>query len=89
MKDQTASRPRSAAHRLHCHIAHRLRRNIISQRIARYGRHARLIHLEDVETAQHPLPVHHLPIHHLAASNIDLDDLTSTLNLFDTGHVNG
>ena len=84
MKDLTAWRPRSAAHRLHRHLVHRLRRNIIGQRMGRCPRRARLIHLEGIGAAPHALPAHHL-----AASNLDLDDLTSTLNLFDAGHVNG
>lgn len=87
MNDQTASRPPSAAYSLHRHLAHRLRRNIISQRIGRCRRRGRLIYLGGAGTAPHPLPVHHL-----AASNIDLDHLTSTLNLFDlfdAGYVNG
>ncbi|MBY0561052.1 hypothetical protein [Hyphomicrobium sp.] len=84
MKDLTAWRPRSAAHRLHRQLVHRLRRNIISQRIGRGPYRARVIHLEGIGATPHALPAHHL-----AASNLDLDDLTSTLNLFDAGHVNG
>ena len=84
MKDLTAWRPRSAAYRLHHDLVHRLRRNIIGQRMGRRPSRARSIHLEGIGAAPHALPAHHL-----AASNLDLDDLTSTLNLFDAGHVNG
>lgn len=84
MKDLTAWRPRSGVHRLHRHLVHRLRRNIISQRMGRCRRRTHLIHSEGVGAAPHALPAHHL-----AVSNLDLDDLTSTLNLFDAGHANG
>ncbi|WP_156150665.1 hypothetical protein [Hyphomicrobium sp. 99] len=84
MNDQTASRSRRVARRLHCHLAHRLRRNIISQRMARSRRRVRSLHLYEMGAALQPLPTHHL-----TASNIDLDQLTSTLNLFDSGHAKG
>ncbi|HET6389611.1 hypothetical protein [Hyphomicrobium sp.] len=82
MTDPIALRYRRSARRLHSHLAHRQRPNIISQRVSR-GR-GRLSHPYGVATAIQPLPAHHL-----TASNNDLDHLTTTLNLFDAGHADG
>jgi hypothetical protein len=40
------------------------------------------VDLSDVGAA-----LHAQPIHDLAATNLDLDHLTNTLNLFDLGHL--
>ncbi len=84
MNDPIASRYRRSARRLHSHLTHRLRQNIISQRVSRCRNRGRSSHAYGGATDIQPLPAHHL-----TASNIDLDHLTTTLNLFDAGHADG
>lgn len=82
MNDRTSSQSQKVGRSLHRHLTHRLRRNIISQRMARYRCRARSIFRQERGAASQPFPAHHL-----TASNIDLDHLTSTLDLFEAGHA--
>ncbi len=84
MNDQTLSRSLKVGRSLHHHLAYRLRRNIISQRMMRGRCRGRSIFRQEIGAAPQPFPAHHL-----TASNIDLDHLTSTLDLFEAGHASG
>ncbi|MBN9247002.1 MAG: hypothetical protein J0I81_06035 [Hyphomicrobium sp.] len=84
MNDQTPSQSRKVGRSLHRHLAYRLRRNIISQRMTRGRCRVRSIFRQEIGATSQPFPAHHL-----TASNIDLDHLTSTLDLFEAGHASG
>jgi len=84
MDDQTTWQSRKVGRSLHRHLAYRLRRNIISQRMTRGRFRVRSIFRQDIGAAPQPFPAHHL-----TASNNDLDHLTSTLDLFEGGHASG
>lgn len=84
MNDQNPLQSRKVGRSFHRHLAYRLRRNIISQRMTRGRCRVRSVFRQEIGAAPQPFPAHHL-----TASNIDLDHLTSTLDLFESGHASG